>query len=78
VRVAATGNAYDPDASVVRNALVRDPDDAEPSSNPAVLVEVLSPSTADYDRTDKLAGYQRIPSAQHLVHVEHDERRIDV
>jgi Uma2 family endonuclease len=78
IRVAATGNAYYPDVSVVCGTLQADPEDALSIGNPAVLVEVLSPSTAEYDRTDKLADYQRIPSLRHVVHVFHDEQRIDV
>jgi Uma2 family endonuclease len=78
VRVAGTGNAYYPDASVVCGTLQADPEDALSIGNPTVLVEVLSPSTASYDRTDKLSDYQRIPSLRHVVHVFHDEPRIDV
>jgi Uma2 family endonuclease len=78
VRVAATGNAYYPDASVVCGTLERDADDSLSLANPTVLVEVLSPSTADYDRTDKLADYQLIPGLRHVVHVGHDEHRVDV
>ena len=46
--------------------------------NPALIVEVLSPSTQDYDRGTKFAHYRSIPSftefvliAQDRVHVEH-------
>ena len=78
VRVAATGNAYYPDASVVCGKLEADPEDSLSIGNPTLLVEVLSPSTASYDRTDKLADYQRIPSLRHIVHLVHDEQRIDV
>ena len=46
--------------------------------NPAILVEVLSPSTIDYDQGEKLLDYQRIASLRHVVHVAHDEKRIDV
>jgi Uma2 family endonuclease len=78
VRVAATGNAYYPDASVACGSLQTDPEDKLSLANPTVLVEVLSPSTAAYDLTDKLADYQRIPSLRHVVHVFHDQARIDV
>jgi Uma2 family endonuclease len=78
VRVAASGNAYYPDASVVCGRLEADAEDGLSMINPTLLVEVLSPSTAEYDRTDKLADYRRIPSLCHIVHVVHDEPRIDV
>lgn len=78
VRVPASGNAYYPDATVVCARTEVDPEDQLSAINPTVLVEVLSPSTAEYDRTDKLADYQRIASLRHIVHVAHDARRIDV
>jgi Uma2 family endonuclease len=46
--------------------------------NPLVLVEVLSPSTAEYDRGEKLSHYQRIPSLAEVVLIAHDERRLEV
>lgn len=46
--------------------------------NPTVVVEVLSPSTAAYDRGEKLANYQRIPSLREVVLVAHDERLVEV
>jgi Uma2 family endonuclease len=78
VRVAASGNAYYADASVVCGHLETDPSDMLSMTNPILLVEVLSPSTEAYDRTDKLTDYQRIESLQHIVHVAHDAKRLDV
>jgi len=50
--------------------------------NPAVIVEVLSPSTESYDRGEKFAHYRRLASlreyvlvAQNRVRVEHYARR---
>ena len=78
VRVKASGNAYYPDLSIVCDTVETDPEDGLAMSNPTVLVEVLSPSTFAYDRTEKLADYQRIPSVMHVVHVAHDEQRIEL
>jgi Uma2 family endonuclease len=36
-------------------------------TNPTLLVEVLSPGTADYDRGPKLVMYQRMPSVRAVV-----------
>ena len=58
VRVLETGNAFYPDGTVVCDAMERDAEDALSLTNPAVLIEVLRPSTAEYDRTDKLADYR--------------------
>jgi Uma2 family endonuclease len=35
--------------------------------HPVLLVEVLSPSTADYDRTTKFENYQKMPSLRHYL-----------
>ena len=47
-------------------------------STPRVLVEVLSPSTEEYDRGEKLAHYQTIPSLEEIVLVAHDRPEIEV
>jgi len=78
IRVQATGNAYYPDATVICGQLETDREDNLSAVNPTVLVEVLSPSTAEYDVTDKLDDYRQIPSLEHVVHVAHDAERIDV
>lgn len=77
VRVIATGFAGYPDVTVVCNRLERDPEDANTATNPAVVVEILSPGTEQYDRGEKLRQYQQIASLGHVVLVSHDERRID-
>jgi Uma2 family endonuclease len=64
--------------TVVCGQLIRDSENASTITNPVVLVEVLSPSTAEYDRGEKLSHYQRIDSVQHMVHVAHDARRVEV
>lgn len=46
-------------------------------TNPAVLVEVLSPSTTVVDRSDKLAEYIRIDSLQSYLLVSQTEPRIE-
>jgi len=40
--------------------------------HPSVIVEVLSPSSADYDRTYKLRLYQQVPDLRHYVLVRQD------
>ena len=41
-------------------------------TRPAVIIEVLSPSTAAYDLGDKASAYRRTPSLRHLVLVHQD------
>jgi len=56
-RVVATGLGTYPDVSVVCGHLELDPDDTKGHTvtNPRLVVEVLSPSTEEYDRGEKLA-----------------------
>jgi Uma2 family endonuclease len=51
-------------------------------TNPVIIVEVLSPTTRNYDRGDKFASYRRLASLQEYilidpdtVHVEHFVRK---
>ncbi len=50
----------------------------EAITNPALVIEVLSPSTESYDRGEKLAHYMRLPSLEAYVLVAQDQRRIEV
>jgi Uma2 family endonuclease len=45
---------------------------------PKVIVEVLSPGTANYDRTKKLKYYRQIPSLQEYVLVDSEEIAVEV
>ncbi len=45
--------------------------------NPTIIVEVLSPSTEDYDRGKKFKHYMAIPSLQEYILIAQDEARID-
>jgi Uma2 family endonuclease len=45
---------------------------------PRLIVEVLSPSTAAYDRGEKFARYRAAGSLQEMVFIDLDTRRVDV
>lgn len=47
-------------------------------SEPILVIEVLSPTTAAYDRGDKFAHYRSITSLSEYVLVDIDSRRADV
>jgi Uma2 family endonuclease len=64
--------AHEPDALVYCGQKL--PDSAVEVPNPAIIVEVLSPSTRHIDASAKLAGYFRIPSVQHYLIVDPDKR----
>lgn len=78
IRVAATGLATYPDVAVVCGPWQRDPDDEHTVINPTVLVEVLSPSTAAYDRGEKLEHYKLIPTLRACVLVAPDRRELEL
>jgi Uma2 family endonuclease len=49
----------------------------EAVTNPVALVEVLSPSTAAYDRGDKFEHYRSIPTLREYVLVDQDAVRVE-
>jgi Uma2 family endonuclease len=65
---------FEPDALVA--ALPEPASDSPEVSNPIIVVEVLSPSTAQIDTTTKLQGYFEVPSVQHYLIVDPDGRTI--
>lgn len=80
VRVRATGLGTYADVTVICESLELDPEDSKRHTalNPKLLVEVLSPSTEDYDRGDKLGHYKQIPSLEEVLLVAHDRREVEV
>jgi Uma2 family endonuclease len=63
---------FEPDASVVCGP--RRTDDTIVMSDPIVVVEVLSPSTAAIDHGRKLSGYFSLPSVQHYLILDPEGR----
>lgn len=80
VRVQATGLGTYADVTVVCGSLELDPEDPKRHTalNPKVLVEVLSPSTEDYDRGDKLGHYKQIPTLEEVLLVAHELREVEL
>jgi len=84
IRVAATGLYAYPDVVVVCGKPEVSDRDKDSVINPSVLVEILSPTTENYDRGRKFVQYRSIPSfreyllfAQDRMHVEHHVRQAD-
>jgi Uma2 family endonuclease len=46
--------------------------------NPAIIVEVMSESTKEFDLVSKLPCYQKIDSVQHIVYIEQNHAEIMV
>ncbi|WP_448574072.1 Uma2 family endonuclease [Trichothermofontia sp.] len=61
-----------PDVMVVAQPLVYAPDRRDTLTNPLLIIEILSPSTAADDRGSKFALYRTIPTFQEYVLVEQD------
>jgi Uma2 family endonuclease len=79
IRVETSGLATYPDVSIVCGEPRFDPDGKRSTLlNPTVLVEVLSDSTEEYDRTTKFAHYRSIPTLREYVLVSQRERLIEV
>lgn len=78
VRVLATGLTTYPDVSVICGEPQRDPESNRTVTNPKVLVEVLSDSTAGYDRGEKLEQYKRIDSVQAILLFSQSSRRVEL
>ncbi|HYE21516.1 MAG TPA: Uma2 family endonuclease [Tepidisphaeraceae bacterium] len=69
-----------PDLVVICSPPEFDPSDNSRRTlmNPAVIVEVLSPSTEAYDRREKFDAYRDIPSLEEYVLVTSDQPRVEV
>ena len=69
-----------PDAQVAEGSA--DADEADLATDriftaPTLVVEVLSPSTQAYDRSQKFALYRRIPALMEYILVDPDTRRVE-
>jgi Uma2 family endonuclease len=76
LKVEATGNFFYPDVFVTCG----EADRADPlvKRQPTLIVEVLSKSTAAYDRGDEFANYRQIPSLKEYALIDPDRRIADV
>jgi Uma2 family endonuclease len=76
LQVVADNNFYYPDVLVTCSA--RDAKDPLVKREPSLLVEVLSPGTAAYDRGAKFSSYRQLASLQEYVLIDTDTRATDV
>lgn len=75
LRVAAADAFFYPDVMVSCDA--RDHAASQFIAHPTLIVEVLSESTAAFDRGDKFAAYRTLPSLQEYVLVDIPSRRVE-
>ena len=78
VHVEAANCFFYPDILVTCDPRDRGPEASHVKQHPALIVEVLSPSTEAYDRGNKFAAYRLLPSLREYVLVSIEERRIEV
>jgi Uma2 family endonuclease len=75
VRVSAAGPYFYPD--LVVSCDERDRRATEAIQYPKLIIEVLSPSTAGFDRGDKFKFYRRIPTLQEYVLIDAEKVGVD-
>jgi Uma2 family endonuclease len=73
-----TGLTTYPDVTMICGAREVDGIDPLAITNPALIVEVLSRSTEEYDSGDKFEHYKTFPSLREYVLVSHRERSVEV
>jgi Uma2 family endonuclease len=66
--------AFEPDVLVAPLPEPRQTDLEIP--NPVIVVEVLSPSTASRDQSEKVAGYAQVPCIQHYLIVDLEKHQV--
>jgi Uma2 family endonuclease len=77
LRVTPTGFYTYPDVIVVGGNVEFAAEQKDTVLNPAVIVEVLSPSTQDYDRGQKFRHYRTLPSLIDYLAISQDEPFIE-
>lgn len=78
VQIDDTGLYVFPDASVVCGPPIEGATHVHSITNPTVVVEVLSPASATYDRGAKLQHYRRLPSVQEVLLIAADRVHVEV
>ncbi len=78
VKVNSSGLYTYPDVTIVCGQQQFDDDQRDTLVNPTVIVEVLSKSTAIYDRGTKSKHFRKIESLQALILVEQDSPVVEV
>lgn len=67
-----------PDAMVTCEEIEKSTSDSNAITNPVIIIEVLSKSTAAYDRSDKFFMYQQLSSLQEYILIEQSKPQIEV
>lgn len=76
VRVSPSKFVY-PDIFIVGGKAQLTDEHRDTITNPKVIVEILSPPTADYDRGGKFELYRELPSFEEYILIEQDQYRVE-
>ncbi len=66
-----------PDISIICGEIMTSKEDENTSTNPIVIIEILSPSTRNYDRGVKFMLYRAIPTLKEYVLVEAESIHVE-
>jgi len=78
VKVAVTGLYTYPDIVVACGGGQYEDSEVDTLLNPTMIIEVLSKSTAAYDRGEKFQQYRKLPSLEDYILVSQDRRLIEL
>jgi len=76
--VAATGRGRYSDGSIICGKPEHPPHDGQATTNPVIVLEVLSPSSEGDDQGDKRLDFQSLASLQAYVVASQDRQRVEV
>lgn len=76
--IAATGRGRYSDGSIICGKPDHPPHDGQATTNPVVVLEVLSPSSEGDDQGDKRLDFQSLASLQAYVVASQDRQRVEV
>lgn len=78
LHIDASNSYVYPDSMVVCGDFENSEEDENSIVNPVLIVEVISKSTAEYDRGDKFYLYRQIPTFKEYVLIEQKKHVVDV
>lgn len=67
-----------PDISIICGDIVSAAEDNDTAIQPSILIEILSPSTKDYDRGTKFKLYRDIPSMKEYVLIDSESISVEI
>lgn len=66
-----------PDISIICGDFIESPNDKDTAVEPKVIIEILSPSTKDYDRGNKFKHYRDIPTLREYILIDSESINVE-